>query len=133
MTYTIKKLSLDKLKIRNMSEEFENLDEFEVSGENGILPNATAVLVLGILSIVTCLFYGIIGIILGIIAVVMHKKDKAMYESNKSLYAQSFKNSRAGYVCGIIGLSLSALYFLIFAVAIVIGISGAAAASAYNF
>lgn len=31
-----------------MSEEFENLDEFEVSGNQEALPNATAVLVLGL-------------------------------------------------------------------------------------
>ena len=34
------------------------------------LPNATAVLVLGIISIVGCFCYGIIGLILGIIALV---------------------------------------------------------------
>ncbi len=113
-----------------MSEQFENLDEFEVSVGPAAVPNATAVLVLGILSIVTCIFYGIIGLILGIIAISLHKKDKALYESNKSKYAQSFKNSRAGFICGVIGLSLSALYVLIFVIAIIIGVSSAAA---YNF
>ncbi len=116
-----------------MSEEFENLDEFEVSGNQEALPNATAVLVLGILSIITCIFYGFIGLILGIIAVSMHSKDKAMYQSNKVKYAQSFKNSRAGYVCGIIGISLSALLFLIVILAIIIGIGAATTAAAYNF
>ena len=116
--------------MRKMSGEFENLDEFEISGSPAALPNATAVLVLGILSIVTCILYGIIGLILGIIAISLHKKDKALYESNKSKYAQSFKNSRAGFICGVIGLSLSALYILIFFIAVIIGVSGAAA---YNF
>ena len=96
-----------------MSEEFENLDEFEISESPAALPNATAVLILGILSIITCLFYGFIGLILGIIAVSMHSKDKALYQSNKGKYTRSFKNSRAGYVCGIIGLSLSLLLILI--------------------
>jgi hypothetical protein len=124
---------LNILKIRKMSEEFESLDEFEISGSPAALPNATAVLILGILSIVTCWLYGIPGMIMGIIAISMHKKDKALYLSNKAKYEQSFKNSKAGFICRIIGLSFSALWFLIFAVAIVIGISGAAAASAYNF
>ena len=62
-----------------MSEEFENLDEFEISGSPATAANAKAVLVLGVLSITTCLFYGIIGIVLGIIAVSLHKKDKALY------------------------------------------------------
>ena len=95
-----------------MSEEFENLDEFEVSGSPAAVPNATAVLVLGILSIVTCWLYGIPGIIMGIIAISMHKKDKALYLSNKGKYEQSFKNSKAGFVCGIIGLCLSALWII---------------------
>ena len=38
------------------------------------LPNATTSLVLGILSIVTCLCYGVIGLPLGIIAVVLGNK-----------------------------------------------------------
>ena len=39
------------------------------------LPNGTAVLVLGILSIVTCCCYGFIGLTFGIIAVVLANKD----------------------------------------------------------
>lgn len=95
-----------------MSDEFENLDDFSVEGGNANLPNATAVLVLGILSIVTCWLWGVVGIVLGIIAVSMHGKDKALYKSNPTRYEQSFKNSKAGFICGIIGLSLSALMFL---------------------
>lgn len=63
----------------------------------------------------------------------MHSKDKAMYQSNKVKYAQSFKNSRAGYVCGIIGISLSALLFLIVILAIIIGIGAATTAASYNY
>ena len=44
---------------------------------NQKLPNATAVLVLGILSIVTCCCYGVVGLILGIIALVLAKKERA--------------------------------------------------------
>ncbi len=76
------------------------------------LPNATAVLVLGILSIVMCWTYGVVGLVLGIIALVLHKKDKAMYNANPYGYEGSFKNSQAGNVCAIIGVSLSALFFV---------------------
>lgn len=115
-----------------MSEESENLDEFEVSGSPAALPNATAVLVLGILSIVTCWLYGIPGIIMGIIAISMHKKDKALYLSNKTKYGQSFKNSKAGFICGIIGLSLSALW-IIYLVVVLLFVAGAVAtAGSYN-
>ena len=101
-----------------MSEEFDNIDEFDIQGGNANLPNATAVLVLGILSIVTCWIWGLIGIILGIIAIALHGKDKAIYKSNPSRYQASFKNSQAGFICGIIGLSLSAL-MLIYMIAFV--------------
>lgn len=40
------------------------------------LPNATTILVLGILSLVFCWCYGIIGLILGIITVVMAANQK---------------------------------------------------------
>lgn len=96
------------LKKNTMSEE---LDNFQIQGSKN-LPNATAVLVLGILSIVSCWLYGFIGIILGIIAIVLHKKDKAVYATNPAMYEQSFKNSKAGNICGIIGLILSGLTLL---------------------
>jgi hypothetical protein len=78
------------------------------------LPNATAVLVLGILSIVGCMCYGIVGLICGIIALVLAKKDRALYAINPIGYTDaSYKNLNAGRVCAIIGTSLSALYVLI--------------------
>lgn len=52
-------------------EQVNSLDDF---GGNQKLPNATATLVLGIVSIATCIFYGIPGIICGIIAIVSYKK-----------------------------------------------------------
>jgi hypothetical protein len=79
----------------------------------GALPNATAVLVLGIISIVGCVFYGVPGLICGIIALFLHKKDKAIYLSDEAKYENSFKTSKAGNVCAIIGTSLSAVYFVI--------------------
>lgn len=99
----------------------EELDSFQIEGEKN-LPNANAVLVLGIFSLVTCFIYGILGLILGIIALVLHKKDKALYLSNPSIYEQSFKNSKAGNICALIGVILSAIYvlFIIAGIAIVL-------------
>lgn len=78
------------------------------------LPNSTAVLVLGIVSIVGCFCYGIIGIILGIIALVLAGKATKMYADNPGMYSEaSFKNMKAGRVCGIVGLCCSALYLVI--------------------
>lgn len=87
---------------------------------NKKLPNATAVLVLGILSICFCAAWGIPGIVMGIVALTLYKKDKALYDSDPSSYEESFKNSNAGRVCAIIGLCLSALSFLFILVYFVI-------------
>jgi hypothetical protein len=91
---------------------------------NGSLPNAVAVLVLGIISIVGCLFYGVPGLICGIIAMVMHRKDKTIWLSNPDKYDNAFKTSKAGYICAIVGVSLSALYILILAIIIPLAITG---------
>ena len=89
----------------------EELDNFQIERQE-TLPNATAVLVLGILSLITCFIYGIIGLILGIIAMVLHKKDKEVYEANPIKFEDSFKNSKAGNICGLIGIILSGIYLL---------------------
>jgi len=78
------------------------------------LPNATAVLVLGIMSIILCCCWGIMGLICGIIAIVLAKKDMAVYYANPDLYTDaSFKNLKAGRICAIRGVSFSALYMAI--------------------
>jgi len=77
------------------------------------LPNSTAVLVLGILSIVFCWGYGIIGLILGIIAISLSGKANTMYMANPGMYsANSYNNMKAGRVCAIIGTILSALFLI---------------------
>jgi Trk-type K+ transport system membrane component len=95
----------------------EELDSFQLQGDKK-LPNESAVLVLGILSLVSCIFYGIIGLILGIIAIVLHKKDKEIYNTNPNVYERSFKNSNAGKICAIIGVSLSSLFIIVLIIAI---------------
>lgn len=83
-------------------------------GMQQALPNATAVLVLGILSIVTCCCYGIVGVILGAIAMVLAGKDKKAYNLNPAIYTESsFKNLNAGRICALVGLILSAIYFIL--------------------
>ena len=73
------------------------------------LPNSTATLVLGILSIVFCFCYGFIGLILGIIALAISSNPKKMYLENQDVYA-GYPNLNAGRTCAIIGISLSAVY-----------------------
>lgn len=77
------------------------------------LPNSTGVLVMGILSIVFCFCYGVIGIVLGIIAIVLANKANKLYLENPNTYSESsYKNMKAGKICGIVGLCLSGLYII---------------------
>ena len=79
------------------------------------LPNATAVLVLGIVSILSCCCYGIIGLGFGIIALVLAKKDLKLYNENPELYS-NYSNLNIGRILAIIGVVLSAftLFFFIY-------------------
>lgn len=80
------------------------------------LPNAVAVLVLGILSIPACCFYGG-GLIFGIIALVLAKKDRALYAANPEGY-EGYSNLNTGRILAIIGIVLSVLYILMLVFAI---------------
>lgn len=75
------------------------------------LPNATLILVFGILSIVTCCCYGLIGLILGIVALVLANKATKVYAENPEAYT-GFQNVKTGKILAIIGIVLSALYLL---------------------
>ncbi|WP_412467360.1 CCC motif membrane protein [Pedobacter sp. KLB.chiD] len=88
------------------------------------LPNATAALVLGILAIPACCFYGIFGLIFGIIAWILGAGDMKKYQLNPGLYTESsYKNAKAGKICGMIATILSALVIVMFILIIVGAIS----------
>ena len=85
------------------------------------LPNSTATLVLGILSIVGCWIWGLPGLIMGIISLVLADKGEKQYiENPDSYFKPSYENLKAGRVCAIIGVSLSGivLLFKIFLIAV---------------
>jgi hypothetical protein len=90
------------------------------------LPNATAVLVLGIISIIGCLCYGIVGTVCGIIALVLASKDNRLYLSKPQMFTpSSYNNLKAGKICAIIGTIISALYLVLVIVIIAaIGFAG---------
>ncbi len=78
------------------------------------VPNSTEVLVLGILTIVFCWCYGIVSVILGIVALVLASEGEKKFRSNPNLYSlSSYKNLRAGRTCAIVGLCLSILSVVI--------------------
>lgn len=86
----------------------------QYSGSGDRLPNANATLTLGILSIVGCGLYGLPGLIMGIIALALHRGDKKLYSNDPGRFEDSYKNAKAGFICAIIGTSLSAVVVAFF-------------------
>lgn len=80
--------------------------------ENNKLPNANIVLALGILSVITCICYGIFGIIFGIIALVLAQKDMNLDRSNDIQYT-NYQTVNIGRVLAIIGIVLSVLFIIL--------------------
>ena len=89
------------------------------------LPNATATLVLGILSIVICF-------ICGIVALIISNKDVAMYKANPELYSvASYNNIKAGRICAIIGICIQVLGLICYILVIAFFISQAGRLKTY--
>ncbi len=81
------------------------------------LPNATAVLVLGIISILGGLCYGVLGLICGTIALILANNDRKLYNSAPELYSSaSYGTSNSGRICAIVGLCLGLLWVVFFIV-----------------
>ncbi|MGJ8593271.1 MAG: CCC motif membrane protein [Aquaticitalea sp.] len=76
--------------------------------ENQKLPNATVILVLGIVSILGCCCYGIPGLICGIIALVLASKAEKIYRLAPENYSD-YGNVKAGKIMAIIGIILSVI------------------------
>tara|TARA_B100001778_G_C18406794_1_gene546832 strand:- start:382 stop:720 length:339 start_codon:yes stop_codon:yes gene_type:complete len=87
------------------------IDNSDSGAEN--VPYATLVLVLGIISIPSCFCYGIIGLTVGVIALILSKKGIKVYEEAPSKYIKtSLNNLKTGRICAIIGISTSLIYIL---------------------
>ena len=70
------------------------------------LPNATTILILGILSIVVCQLLGIVALIMGNNSIDLYKRNPGSYS------AESYNNVKAGRICGIIGICLLAFVII---------------------
>lgn len=72
------------------------------------LPNATLILILGIVSIVGCCCYAIVGLIVSIITIVLANQSMKLYKANPGLYRQgSYNNVNVGRICAWVGLGCS--------------------------
>ena len=88
------------------------------------LPNANLILILGILSIFLCWLHlvSFLGIVLGVAALYMSKKETSLFYSAPGRYtASSLNNVRAGRICAMIGLAISVVVFA-FVMLMIIGI-----------
>lgn len=96
--------------------------QFATSGEQ-TSGKAIASMVLGIVSIVTCMGYGIIGMPCAIIAIVLAKKARLAIQAGTAP-PSSQGMATAGKVCGIVGVVLNSigLLFLGFYILVMIGL-----------
>ena len=78
------------------------------------LPNSMIILVLGVLSIIGCCFYyGVPGITLGIIALILAYYASKNYASSPEKFTEnSYKNMNAGKVCAMIAIVMSVIYLI---------------------
>lgn len=81
-------------------EEYHNPPNQDLFSRQQALPNATTVLVLGILSIVVCF-------ICGIIALIIASGDRRLYHQNPGMYStSSYDLIKAGRICSIVSLCI---------------------------
>jgi hypothetical protein len=98
------------------------------------IPDATAVLVLGIISIVGSFCYGIVGLVLAIIGLALASRGERRYQENKERYlANSYSNLKAGRICSLIGLILSILMLIVYALYIAWAVSMVSNAGMYDY
>ena len=81
------------------------------------LPNSTAVLVLGICSIVFSCFF--VGLVLGIIGLVLSTKGRKLYRENPELF-EGYGQLNAGWIMSIIGTILGGLYVMYWLIVVAI-------------
>ena len=73
------------------------------------LPKATTSLILGIISIITCCCYGIIGWPLGIAALIIGNKAIKLNEEHPNDY-EGVGNAKTGKILGIVGIILNVVF-----------------------
>lgn len=76
------------------------------------LPYATTSLILGIISIVTCICYGVIGLPLGIVAYMLGRKALRIYHEAPEQFRKE-GNAAAGKILGAIGIVLNFIYLVL--------------------
>ncbi len=86
------------------------------------LPNATLVLIFGIISIVLCWCYGVIGLPLGIVGLILGNKAIKVDQQQPDVYL-GIQNVKIGRILSIVGIVLNLIFIvgIIYVIATVIG------------
>lgn len=101
----------------------DGVSQFQGSGSEPI-PNASGALVCGIIGLILSPWgiFGVIGLVLSIIAVALGASGTGKFNSSPYQYsAGSYRTANAGKILGIIGISLFALMVIIIAIGIATG------------
>lgn len=84
------------------------------------LPNASTVLTLGIISCFGMFCFGVVGLIMGIVAIIFYRIDKKRYQKEPYKYSnESLKMLNSGRILAIIGLVISSLFVFLILIAII--------------
>jgi len=76
------------------------------------LPNVTAIIVLGIASIVLCWCYGVLGLILAIVGLVLAASSKKVYLQNPENYSD-YGTLKTAKIIAIVGLVMNVIFLLL--------------------
>ncbi|WP_291868479.1 CCC motif membrane protein [Maribacter sp.] len=86
------------------------------------LPNTGAIIGLSIASILLCWCYGVLGLLLSIVALILASKATKAYNTEPELYSD-FGSLKTGKILAIIGIVLNVL-FLLFMVWLIFSVIG---------
>jgi hypothetical protein len=98
----------------NQGELNANLNQPSVLNPVNYNTKANIIMILGILSIAFCWFYGIVGLAIGVIARNLAKNSEKLYTTGTPNYTErNMKTIKAGKICANTGIILSALFILL--------------------
>jgi len=115
---------------KNKGMESENMQN-EQTNQTGAphsfqheIPNASVVLILGIIALIISFFNSLVGIVAGVVSLVMARNAERLYNETPRLYTlSSFSNIRSGKTCAIIGIVIAVLKIIL--IGIILGLLGA--------
>lgn len=84
------------------------------------LPNATLILTLGIISLISLFCYMPVSFLLAIVTLILSYTESKNYNSNPNLYtSHSYTNLKTGRICALVAMALA----VVMALAAIIGVS----------